>query len=47
MWWKREPPAVDWQTMNGTIEMLVRIDARVEQLVQHFGVDDEEEDDES
>jgi hypothetical protein len=47
VWWKREPPALDWATVNGMIEALMRIEARVEQIAQHFGIEDEEEDDES
>ena len=49
MWWKREPPALDGATVNAIIELLMRIDARLEQLVEHFGIEDdeEEEDDET
>jgi hypothetical protein len=47
VWWKREPPALDAVTVNGIIELLMRIDARVEQLVEHFGIEDEEDEDES
>jgi hypothetical protein len=46
VWWKREPPALDWRTANAIIELVMRIDARLEQLVDHFGIEEEEEEDE-
>jgi hypothetical protein len=41
MWWRREEPALDRETVNGIIEMLMEINSKLDRLL------DEEEDDDA
>jgi hypothetical protein len=47
--WKRSEPALDRETVDGIIRKLMDIDFKLQLLVVHFGLtdEDEEEDDDS
>jgi hypothetical protein len=44
VWRARPEPILDRETVNGIIEMLMELDAKLELLVDHFGLRADEED---
>jgi len=48
VWWRRPEPALDRETVDGIIRMLMQIDLKLDLLMEHFGLgdagDDEEDD---
>jgi hypothetical protein len=48
VWWRRPEPVLDRETVDGIIRKLMDIDFKLGLLVLHFGLsDDEEEDDDA
>jgi hypothetical protein len=43
VWWKREAPAMDWQTVNGIINKLITMDAKLDEILEYLRDDDEED----
>jgi hypothetical protein len=42
--WRRPEPVLDRETVDGIIRKLMEIDAKLVHLLEHFGLGDEEED---
>ena len=45
MWGRRSEPALDRETVDGIIMKLMDIDEKLKLLVRHFGLNDEENED--
>jgi hypothetical protein len=44
VWWRRPEPALDRETVDGIIRKLMEIDTKLEEILIHFGLLDDEED---
>jgi hypothetical protein len=44
--WKRPEPALDRETVNGIILLLMQLDAKLDQIRKRLDIDDEEEEEE-
>jgi hypothetical protein len=48
VWWRRPEPVLDRETVDGIIRKLMEIDTKLDEILDHLGlVDDEEEDDDA
>jgi hypothetical protein len=43
VWWKRDAPALDWQTVNGIINKLMTMDAKLDEILEYLRDGDEED----
>jgi hypothetical protein len=43
VWWRRPDPVLDRETLDGIIRMLMHIDFKLDVLIAHFGLSDDEE----
>ena len=43
MWWRRPEPTLDSETVDGIIRKLMDIDFKLDLLVVHFGLMDDED----
>jgi hypothetical protein len=43
--WRRKEPALDRETVDGIIRKLMAIDVKLALLLEHFGIGEEENDD--
>ena len=43
MWWRRPEPALDRETVDGIIRMLMAMDLKLDQIRERLDIDDEEE----
>jgi hypothetical protein len=47
MWRRRPEPALDRETVDGIIRKLMEIDAKLALLLEHFGIQGKENDDDA
>jgi hypothetical protein len=45
--WRRPDPALDRETVDGIIRMLMEIDAKLDRILERLEIDDEEEEDDA
>jgi len=47
VWWRRPQPALDRETVDGIIRKLMEIDTKLDEILDHLGLTDEEDEDDS
>jgi hypothetical protein len=47
VWWRRRDAALDDEAVDGIIRKLMDIDVKLERLLEHLGLCDDEEDDDT